>query len=100
MLQTRGILYAPDYMINSGGAIGLVGLEQLGWRQPELDAGLARIGGTLRCLPARSGARHLNVRRGRGLGRGADQRLGQGIAEPQRLNAHLLRRFAGIVLRS
>jgi leucine dehydrogenase len=26
-----GILYAPDYVINAGGAIALVGVEQLGW---------------------------------------------------------------------
>jgi leucine dehydrogenase len=46
-LRTRGILYAPDYVINAGGAIGLVGLEQLGWSQPELDRALERIGETL-----------------------------------------------------
>jgi leucine dehydrogenase len=47
-LHARGILYAPDYVINAGGAIGLVGVEQLGWTRAELDAGLARIGETLR----------------------------------------------------
>lgn len=47
-LVARGILYAPDYVINAGGAIGLVGLEQLGWNGAELDAGLAQIGETLR----------------------------------------------------
>jgi leucine dehydrogenase len=48
LLRERGILYAPDYVINAGGAIGLVGLEQLGWSRTELDAALARIGETLR----------------------------------------------------
>ncbi|MGI8506157.1 MAG: Glu/Leu/Phe/Val family dehydrogenase [Solirubrobacteraceae bacterium] len=48
VLRARGILYAPDYVINAGGAIALVGLEQLGWAEPELDAALARIGETLR----------------------------------------------------
>ena len=29
LLRERGILYAPDYVVNAGGAIGTVGLEQL-----------------------------------------------------------------------
>ena len=48
VLRSRGILYAPDYVINAGGAIAIVGLEQLGWSQAELDDALARIGATLR----------------------------------------------------
>jgi leucine dehydrogenase len=48
LLHARGILYAPDYVINAGGAIAIVGLEQLGWSKPELDTALARIGETLR----------------------------------------------------
>ena len=56
VLHARGILYAPDYVINSGGAIGLVGLEQLGWHQSELDAGLAQIGETLRDVYRRAEA--------------------------------------------
>jgi leucine dehydrogenase len=47
LLRARGILYAPDYVINAGGAIALVGLEQLGWTRSELDAALAGIGETL-----------------------------------------------------
>jgi leucine dehydrogenase len=35
-------------VINAGGAIGLVGLKQLGWNEAQLDAGLAQIGETLR----------------------------------------------------
>ena len=46
-LTERGILYAPDYVINGGGAIALVGLEQLGYSQLELDQALERIGDTL-----------------------------------------------------
>jgi leucine dehydrogenase len=30
-LQARGILYAPDYVINAGGAIGVLGVETMGW---------------------------------------------------------------------
>jgi leucine dehydrogenase len=51
-LRERGILYAPDYVINAGGAIALFGLEHEGWTQPELDAALARIGETLRTIYA------------------------------------------------
>jgi leucine dehydrogenase len=47
VLRERGILYAPDYVVNAGGAIAIVGLEQLGWTKSELDAALARIGETL-----------------------------------------------------
>jgi leucine dehydrogenase len=47
LLQARGILYAPDYVINAGGAIAIVGLEQLGWSKSALDKALAGIGDTL-----------------------------------------------------
>jgi leucine dehydrogenase len=47
LFRARGIVYAPDYVINAGGAIALVGLEQLGWTRSELDAALAGIGETL-----------------------------------------------------
>ena len=48
LLRERGILYAPDYVINAGGAIALAGLEQLGWSNERLDEALAAIGDTLR----------------------------------------------------
>jgi leucine dehydrogenase len=56
LLQGRGILYAPDYVINAGGAIALVGIEQFGWTSTEVDAGLARIGDTLRQTYTRADA--------------------------------------------
>jgi len=49
-LHAAGILYAPDYVANAGGVIQLVGLEDLGWTEDELQQGLARIGDTLRTL--------------------------------------------------
>jgi leucine dehydrogenase len=49
-LHEAGILYAPDYVVNAGGVIQLVGLEDLGWSEDELMDGLARIGDTLRTL--------------------------------------------------
>ncbi len=48
VLTERGILYAPDYVINAGGAIGVAGTEQLGWSEDEVNAALAGIGETLR----------------------------------------------------
>jgi glutamate dehydrogenase/leucine dehydrogenase len=47
-LHDRGILYAPDYVINAGGVIQLIGLEDKGWDEPELERNLAMIGDTLR----------------------------------------------------
>ena len=49
-LHDRGILYAPDYVINAGGVIQLLGLEDHGWDEHELDRNLATIGDTLRQL--------------------------------------------------
>jgi len=49
-LHDRGILYAPDYVINAGGVIQLIGLEDQGWDEAELERNLAAIGDTLRQL--------------------------------------------------
>jgi leucine dehydrogenase len=46
-LRAAGILYAPDYIINAGGAMYGIGLEVLSWTQDELDRRLAAIGETL-----------------------------------------------------
>ena len=37
LLRKRGILYAPDYVINAGGAIGLPGIEALGWSRERAE---------------------------------------------------------------
>jgi glutamate dehydrogenase/leucine dehydrogenase len=47
-LREAGILYAPDYVINGGGVIQLVGLVDNGWDEEELEHHLAGIGDTLR----------------------------------------------------
>jgi glutamate dehydrogenase/leucine dehydrogenase len=47
LLQRRGILYAPDYVINAGGVIHLAGYETLGWDDAMMQARLAGIGETL-----------------------------------------------------
>jgi leucine dehydrogenase len=49
-LHAAGILYAPDYVINAGGVLQLLGLEALGWDEDELERNLAGIGATLREL--------------------------------------------------
>ena len=49
-LRQRGILYAPDYVVNAGGIIQLIGLEDEGWDEAQLEERLARIGDTLRTL--------------------------------------------------
>jgi leucine dehydrogenase len=54
LLAERGILYAPDYVINAGGAIGVAGTEQLGWSEDQVNAALAGIGETLREVYRRS----------------------------------------------
>jgi leucine dehydrogenase len=36
-LKARGILYAPDYVINAGGAIAALGIETLGWSHEQAE---------------------------------------------------------------
>ena len=55
-LQERGILYAPDYIVNAGGIIQLIGLEDEGWDEAQLEERLAGIGDTLRTLFAEADA--------------------------------------------
>jgi leucine dehydrogenase len=48
-------------VINAGGAIAIVGLEQLGWSKSKLDTALAQIGETLREIYARADARGIST---------------------------------------
>jgi glutamate dehydrogenase/leucine dehydrogenase len=50
LLSQRGILYAPDYVINAGGVIHLAGYETLGWDDAMMQERLAGIGDTLLAL--------------------------------------------------
>jgi leucine dehydrogenase len=36
-LRARGIAYAPDYVVNVGGAMGITGMELQGWSQEEAE---------------------------------------------------------------
>ncbi len=47
ILYTRGIVYAPDFVANAGGAIHLVGREVLGWSESVVRDRTALIGDTL-----------------------------------------------------
>lgn len=47
ILHERGILYAPDFVANAGGAIHLVGREVLGWSESEVQERAVSIGDTL-----------------------------------------------------
>lgn len=40
-LHARGIFYAPDFIVNVGGAMGLIGMESLGWSRAEADKRIA-----------------------------------------------------------
>ena len=55
-LQELGILYAPDYVVNAGGIIQLIGLEDEGWDEAQLEQRLAGIGNTLQELFAEASA--------------------------------------------
>ncbi|HEX4324998.1 MAG TPA: Glu/Leu/Phe/Val dehydrogenase dimerization domain-containing protein [Gaiellaceae bacterium] len=55
-LRERGILYAPDYVVNAGGIIQLIGLEDEGWDESQLEERLAGVGYTLRALFAEAEA--------------------------------------------
>jgi leucine dehydrogenase len=46
-LQARGILYAPDYAVNLGGALAVTGIEAEGWSRAEAEAKVAGIRNTL-----------------------------------------------------
>ena len=55
-LRDRGIVYAPDYVVNAGGIIQLIGLEDESWDELQLEERLAGIGDTLRTLFAEAEA--------------------------------------------
>jgi len=41
-LQARGILYAPDYVINIGGAMAIMGMETQGWTRKQAEEEVAK----------------------------------------------------------
>ena len=55
MLRDRGILYAPDYVINGGGIIRVAG-QIFGWADSEIEARAERIADTLTAIFRRADA--------------------------------------------
>ena len=47
-LRDRQILYAPDYVINIGGAMAITGIEAMGWSRAEADERVRSVRRTLR----------------------------------------------------
>jgi glutamate dehydrogenase/leucine dehydrogenase len=79
-LRAAGILYAPDYVVNAGGVIQLVGLEDRGWDEEELERALAGIGDTLRRIYADADA--AGVTPAEAAERLAAERIAKGRQEP------------------
>jgi len=48
LLQARGILYAPDFVVNIGGAMAITGMESFGWTVEQAEENVRRVGTTLR----------------------------------------------------
>jgi len=55
-LHERGILYAPDYVINAGGVLHGAGLESLGWSEAQVEERLRGLGTLLKELYAQDGS--------------------------------------------
>lgn len=47
-LKRRGILFAPDFIINAGGALYLLSTENMGWSEQRARAEILKIGDTLK----------------------------------------------------
>lgn len=62
-LYRRGILYAPDYVINAGGAIYLPAVEGWGWSVERARERILKIGDTLKKVFARSEASGISTAR-------------------------------------
>jgi leucine dehydrogenase len=62
-LRERGILYAPDFVINAGGIFHNVGRESLGWGDAEVERALEGIGATLGEIFDRSDAEGISTGR-------------------------------------
>ena len=78
LLRKAGILYAPDFVINGGGAIHLIGYEALGWSAEQVEAHLAGIGTTLTEIYRQADAAGISTEEA--AERLAQSRLGAGAA--------------------
>jgi glutamate dehydrogenase/leucine dehydrogenase len=46
-LRAKGVLYAPDFVVNAGGAVAITGMEAMGWSAARAEREVLRIGETL-----------------------------------------------------
>ena len=46
-LRDAGILYAPDFVVNAGGAVAITGIESLGWPRERAEREVLAIADTL-----------------------------------------------------
>lgn len=46
-LEARGILYAPDYVVNVGGAMAITGMEAMGWSSAQAETEVMRVRSSL-----------------------------------------------------
>jgi glutamate dehydrogenase/leucine dehydrogenase len=60
-LYGRQILYAPDYAINIGGAMAIVGIEAMGWSAAEADAKVRSVRQTLKHIFEVAQAKGINT---------------------------------------
>ncbi|MDQ7993421.1 MAG: Glu/Leu/Phe/Val dehydrogenase dimerization domain-containing protein [Propionicimonas sp.] len=61
VLRSRGISYAPDFVVNAGGAFCLIGQEVLGWTTATVEEHTRRIGDTLAEVYAISAADNITT---------------------------------------
>lgn len=62
LLRERQILYAPDFVVNVGGAMALLGMEAMGWSEAEANAHVIQsIEQTLRQTFDLAAAQHLSA---------------------------------------
>jgi leucine dehydrogenase len=59
-LHQQNILYAPDYIINAGGAIYLVAVESMGWSVSKAKDRIVEIGDTLKNINAHAEKRGIS----------------------------------------
>lgn len=60
-LWGRQILYAPDYAINIGGAMAIIGIETMGWSRKEADKNVSSVQQTLEHIFATAKAEGINT---------------------------------------
>jgi glutamate dehydrogenase/leucine dehydrogenase len=60
-LWGRQILYAPDYVINIGGAMAIIGIETMGWTKAEANKKVGSLRQTLKQIFATAQAKGINT---------------------------------------